>query len=116
MTDAEARLQSPVLLPILHRCSDEQATDENRGQDDEKDENDRGRGVHASKSFPPKRISSPTSHPAARPPRRTSPRIRSRSRSCMKIEYVHPRVQLRAGAATDGAKQTALDVPIARRY
>jgi hypothetical protein len=62
-TDAEPRLQSLVLLPILHRCPNEQATDENGGQADEQDKNDRSGTVHESKSFPPKWISTPTKPP-----------------------------------------------------
>jgi hypothetical protein len=62
-TDAEARLQSPVLLPILQRCPHEQATDENGGQEDEEDKNDHSHGVHPSKRYPPKRNSSPTKGP-----------------------------------------------------
>ena len=59
--DAEPRLQRLVLLPILQRCPDEQAADKNGGQNgNEQNKNDRGRGVHASKSFPPEAISSPT--------------------------------------------------------
>src|SRR6266508_5237511 len=57
-TDTEPLLQRPVLLPILQRCPDEQATDKNGGRNgNEQNKNDRGRGVHASKSFPPEAIS-----------------------------------------------------------
>jgi hypothetical protein len=50
-TDAEPRLHSLVLLPIFHRCPDEQAADKNGGQDDdEQNKNDRGRGVHKRRS------------------------------------------------------------------
>jgi hypothetical protein len=62
-TDAEPLLQSLVLLPILQRCPDEQATDKNGGQEDEEDKNDRSGTIHTGKSFPPKRISSPTNVP-----------------------------------------------------
>jgi hypothetical protein len=50
-TDAEPRLQSLVLLPVLQRCPDEQATDENGGQDDEQDKNDRS-GSACKQEFP----------------------------------------------------------------
>ena len=33
--DTEPRLQRPVLLSVLERCPDEQATDNNGGQDDD---------------------------------------------------------------------------------
>ena len=59
-TDTEPRLQRLVLLPVLQRCPDEQATDESGGQDDEQDKNDRSGTVHMSKAFPPTWISSPT--------------------------------------------------------
>ena len=61
--DAEPRLQSLVLLPVLQRCPDKQATDENGGEADEQDKNDRGGAVHVCKSFPPSGISSPPKLP-----------------------------------------------------
>jgi hypothetical protein len=63
-TDAEPRLQRPVLFPIPQRCPDEHATDDHGGQEDEQeDNNDRSGTVHASKSNPPKRISGPSKVP-----------------------------------------------------
>jgi hypothetical protein len=62
-TDAEPLLQSLVLLPILQRCPNEQATDKNGGQEDEEDKNDRSGTIHTGTSFPPKPVSSPTNVP-----------------------------------------------------
>jgi len=64
-TDAEPRLQRSVLFPIPQRCPDEHATDDHGGEEDEQeDNNDRSGNFHASKSYPPKRISSPINVPA----------------------------------------------------
>jgi hypothetical protein len=55
--DAEPRLQRSVLFPIPQRCPDEHATDDHGGEEDEQENNnDRSGNVHASKSYPPKRI------------------------------------------------------------
>ena len=64
-TDAEPRLQRPVLLPVLERRPYEQATDENGGQDDEEGEDDLSAGVHATSVVPAE--ADPTPLPGRRP-------------------------------------------------
>ena len=44
--NAEPRLYSPVRLPILPRCPDEQGDNDYRGHEHQQNENDRSRNVH----------------------------------------------------------------------